>query len=458
MCFPPPARYYAPLLVLIFGLAATWFDYELNLANDLARNFDDVAAQAEATGHRLATLCEYRFANDETQRAAEDLAAWADEPWLTFATLVDPSGIVIADSENQLQGREASETLLAPAMVIARDPGADETQRADEARVFGAYPVAMGVRGTGWMLVGFDRADAAAQARTDARRQLRWVASAIALLCFCLWAALHFGFTLRLERLARAVRDFGEGRASRIDAIPGGDEVRNLSVAFSEMSVRLEERDAERLRLEREILESSERERRRIGTDLHDGVGQQLTAASLATNGLVVALTPTAPQLAAQAENLGRQLRETMAEVRALSHGLAPVALEDDALRYALKRLCEATALSSGLRCIFECEEPMRPVDAETAGHLFRIAQEAVTNALKHAAPAEIRVGFEQQSGVLMLEVEDDGDGISDDAPPTRGIGLRAMRHRAQLIGGALEIGSPPAGGTRIRCRVKLPA
>ena len=345
MRFPPPARYYVPLLVLVFGLAATLLDYELNLASDLARNFEDVAAQAEATGLRLARSSEGLLARGGGVGAlANELAAWQDEPWLTLAALVDGHGRVLADSANRWVGQSARTTPLAPAIALVahhRGDGLARLQKAHEARVFGAYQVALASDTAGWALVVFDRADAVAQARADARRQLRWSAMAIALLCFALWAALHFGFAARLARLARMLRDFGEGRAVQLAPLPGGDEVHELATAFAAMATRLEEREIERRRLEREAFEISERERRRIGQELHDGLGQRLTAASLATSGLLAFLESSAPALVPQAENISRQLRETIAEVRALSHGLAPVGVEADGLEHALRALAE---------------------------------------------------------------------------------------------------------------------
>jgi signal transduction histidine kinase len=250
------------------------------------------------------------------------------------------------------------------------------------------------------------------------------------------------------------VRDFGEGRADRVEAVSGGDEVQELSVAFATMAARLREREAERVRLEREVFETTERERRRIGRDLHDSLGQQLTAASLATNGLVIALESAAPALVPQAANLGQQLRESIAQVRVLSHGLSPVALEEEGLMHSLHELAEATARSTGVRCTFECPQPVRVPDVALAGHLYRIAQEAVNNALKHAAPHEIRIGLGPHEDRLMLEVEDDGEGLPETQAAGGGIGLRVMRHRALLIGGIFEIGSSPAGGTRLACIV----
>jgi signal transduction histidine kinase len=454
MRFPPPVRFYAPLLVLVFGLATTFLEYELNLTNDLARSLKDVEAQATVTGERLTKWGARQVEQGDPVSLAEDFPAWVHQPWLKEAALVDANGVLIDDSAKQWTGHMARETPLAPAMDLAAKTGRRQSQSADGAMLFGAYPFPMGSRGTGWALIIFDRADAVAQAHADAIQQLRVAAAGITLVCICLWAALHFGFAARLARLSQAVRDFGEGRADRVEAVSGGDEVQELSAAFATMAARLGEREAERLRLEREVLETTERERQRIGQDLHDSLGQQLTAASLAINGLITTLESAAPALAPQAENLAWQLRKSIAEVRVLSHGLAPVPLEDDGLMHALHELAEATSRSTGVRCAFECPQPVRVPDSTLAGHLYRIAQEAVNNALKHAAPREIRIGLERHAERLVLEVDDDGEGLANTPVPGDGIGHRVMRHRALLIGGTFEIGSSPAGGTRMACNI----
>ena len=215
--------------------------------------------------------------------------------------------------------------------------------------------------------------------------------------------------------------------------------------------------NAELRAMEREILNVTERERRRIGQDLHDSLGQQLTAASLSANALILALESAHPALVPQAENLGRQLREAIAEARTLSHGLSPVSLQDEGLMHALHALADATNRNGGVRCVFECPAPVRVPDAELAGQLYRIAQEAVNNALKHASPGEIRIGLERKSDSVILEVDDDGPGLPSPIPPSSGIGMRVMRHRAQMIGSTLGTDSPPAGGTRISCSVSSP-
>ncbi len=458
MRFPPPIRITAPLLALVFGLLATFFDFRLNIALDLARHLNEVRERADSSGLRLAAVSERLLASGARDVLQSEVEAIPDVPEEKVVGVVDGEGRIVADSTGALRGQLASATLLAPAAALinpARQPAVQHGENG--VAVFSAHPFRLGKNGTGWALLLFDRGEAIAAAEDDAHTQLAWMASAMALLSFVLWAVLHFGFAERLARLARSVEAFGEG--TRVpEILPGGDEVAALSEKFAATAARLRERETQQLRLEREILEISESERRRIGHDVHDSLGQRLTAASLATNALVGALKKDVPALAERGEEIGRQLRDAITETRALSHGLAPVALVADGLMTALGLLAENTSRGSGVRCIFECEKPVQVADPEVAGHLYRIAQEAVNNALKHAAPSEIRIGLERRVGALHLEVEDDGPGFEETARSADGIGLRVMRYRARLIDGVLEIGSAPAGGARISCWVNLPA
>ncbi|MEO8438645.1 MAG: sensor histidine kinase [Spartobacteria bacterium] len=459
MRFPPPIRITAPLLALVFGLLATFFDYRLNLNLDLARHLNEVRARADSKSRHLADISERLLASGDRDVLQSEVEAIPDLPEEELVGVMDDRGRLIAESSHSLRGRLAAETLFAPAAALTHSTNPPTAQPAENgAAVLSAHPFRLGDGGQGWVLFVFDRADAIADAQDDARTQLLWMASAMALLSFVLWAVLHFGFAQRLVRLAHSMETFGKEGAKAPDVIPGGDEVATLSAKFADMAEHLRDRESEQLRLEREVLEISESERRRIGHEVHDSLGQRLTAASLSTNALVSALKTDAPALTHRGEDIGQQLREAIAETRTLSHGLAPVALGADGLNTALSMLAESTNRGSGVRCIFECEKPVRIEYPELAVHLYRIAQEAVNNALKHAAPSEIRLGLECRDGAILLEVEDDGEGFEESAAPNDGIGLRVMRYRARLIGGLLEIGSAPAGGTRITCLVQMPA
>ncbi|HSI14185.1 MAG TPA: sensor histidine kinase [Chthoniobacter sp.] len=228
-----------------------------------------------------------------------------------------------------------------------------------------------------------------------------------------------------------------------------------LEARVARRTADLAEAYAELKTMERELMAITERERHRIGEDLHDSLGQKLTAASLTANALV--LEAATPELTTLAEGLGRQLREAIAETRALSHGLAPVSPQADGLMHALRALAGSTAHSVGVRCVFECPTPVPLKNPAVAIQLYRIAQEAVTNAIKHATAGEIRIGLERAGETVTMEVEDDGVGLPENESPATGIGLRVMRHRAQIIGGALEIGASPAGGTRVSCHTQCP-
>src|SRR5688572_11448721 len=152
------------------------------------------------------------------------------------------------------------------------------------------------------------------------------------------------------------------------------------------------EHGAERKRLEREIMEISEREQRRFGHDLHDGLGQRLTGLEMLSHALAEDLKAHAPALYPQANRLNRELRETVTQARLISHSLAPVPLEGDGLMRGLSELAASTSRIPGVKCRFRCDPPVCIQDVTTATHLYRIAQEAVNNALKHGRAKTIDI------------------------------------------------------------------
>ena len=454
--FPPPLRFFIPISLLVAGLIASWMDYELNLANDLERHLDEAVKQAGTTGTRLAAQVA-RHLNGGGKELLEDVAAWKDEPGLKFAALVDGQGIVRGSVLNKWDGLPASGTPLATAWTTAgssASPTLEPTRGADGNMILSA---AFPVRGsTSQLLAVFDLTQSAHLAHEDAQRQLVWSAQLRVFFSLCVWAALHFGVAVRLGRLARQVRDFGEGRVTGIATLGGADELHDLALDFAAMGQRLAERERERDALEREVIETVENERRRIGHELHDGIGQHLTAALMAMNGMSNELKRVDPVYADKMLQLSGDMRDTITEVRSLSHGLSPVPLWEHGLEDALRSLAEITTRNAGVCCVFECPERVPAIYEATAGHLYRIAQEAVNNALKHAEAGEIRIGLEKREKNLVMEVDDDGCGLPDTMPKDGGIGLRVMQHRARMIGGKIELGPAPAGGTRIAIAVPI--
>lgn len=216
----------------------------------------------------------------------------------------------------------------------------------------------------------------------------------------------------------------------------------------------------ERRRLESELLEVTDREQRRIGHDLHDGLGQQLTALEMKCFLLLEDLAGNDLQtrrkrLQTQARQLSEALRECIAVTRSLARGLAPVDLKADGLMGALKQLAHRAGVPGKIECRFLCRVPVTLDNSRTATHLYRIAQEAVNNALKHARPRCIQINLSRADGTLCLQIKDDGFGLTKGKKKS-GMGLEIMRHRAHVIGALLEIGSKPGRGVIVTCTLPL--
>jgi signal transduction histidine kinase len=206
---------------------------------------------------------------------------------------------------------------------------------------------------------------------------------------------------------------------------------------------------ARREQLERELLAAADRERERIGRDLHDGLGQHLAAAA----GVSLSLEENA-----EARKITQLINQAIADTRLLARGLYPAALEIGGLSIALEQLCSAVKPAFGIECRFVCSFSVVTPDRSAAEHLFRIAQEAVTNAVKHASPQCVVVGLTAVDDSVTLIVKDDGRGMAKQPPAKRGMGLHIMMYRAKLIGGQLDIESEPGSGTLVTCVAPLRA
>lgn len=217
----------------------------------------------------------------------------------------------------------------------------------------------------------------------------------------------------------------------------------------------------ERRTLEREILDISERERVRIGHDLHDGLGQELSGTAMLSIALAQRLTdadsappsPAAVAAAADAEQIADLIHESIRHTRELARGLCPLDMDEEGLPAAIRQLADRIARLPGVRC--ECQLPARVgVDSAVALHLHRIAQEAINNAVRHGKASLVTIRLFEEAGQLTLIVADDGIGIPDPAPPGNGLGLRLMRYRAKMIGGSVQISRNSPRGTVVTCRV----
>jgi signal transduction histidine kinase len=215
----------------------------------------------------------------------------------------------------------------------------------------------------------------------------------------------------------------------------------------------LQEEILERMRLEKEMTEVTERERRRLGHDLHDSVCQHLTGTALAAQVLRAKLVTKLSEDAADAGKLVGLIEEGIDLTRSLARGLFSPDLERGGLAVALEGLAHNTQERTGITCEFHYNEESRLefCDAAVLTQFYRIAQEAVANAVKHADPERIVIELDGADGEMRLNIFDDGAGLGE-ASETNGLGLKMMRHGADLIGANFSASRREPAGTIISC------
>jgi PAS domain S-box-containing protein len=203
-------------------------------------------------------------------------------------------------------------------------------------------------------------------------------------------------------------------------------------------------------RLEREAVSAAEQERGRIARDLHDGLGQQLGGALFLSSLLQRDLNERNAPEAARAAEIHQLIEHALADARTISRGLYPVPPEPDGLMTALQNLADRVTRDCGIDCRFDADSPVLLDDPAAASHWYRLAQEAVSNAVKYSGSPRIDIRLDAGPHQFELVVRDYGKGLPADSQP--GLGTQTMRHRAQELGGRLTVESAPDGGVEVRC------
>lgn len=208
----------------------------------------------------------------------------------------------------------------------------------------------------------------------------------------------------------------------------------------------------ERKRMEKEILEISNREQQRIGHDLHDGVCQQLAGIAYRVDILADQLQEKSVSEASEAARIGNLVNDAITQTRSVARGLFPVHLEESGLILALEDLAANATNLFKIKCDLVYEEPAPELEDGAAAHLYYIAQEAVLNAVKHGKATHVNVSLKPADGHYELIILDDGTGFQSTNGHAQGMGIRIMNYRAKTIGAILDLKSKPGGGTRVTC------
>ncbi len=214
----------------------------------------------------------------------------------------------------------------------------------------------------------------------------------------------------------------------------------------------------EQRHLEREILEISGREQQRIGRELHDGLGSHLTGLALLCQSLVRRLDKGMPIKKEEMAEVAHLAQDGSQQARLLARGLNPVKLTDQGLQAALQELAMTMQKLSGIPCHYESDADMPTQSSETTLHLYRIVQEAVANALKHAHAQHIWIHLTHTENKITVTVRDDGTGLPETLDVATGIGRHVMEYRARIIGASFRLQNAPGGGTIVTCTLPLDA
>lgn len=235
----------------------------------------------------------------------------------------------------------------------------------------------------------------------------------------------------------------------------------NLRSLLNELEDRVRERTkalrreiAERERLDREIATVADRERRRLGQELHDSLCQHLTGTALTAQSLRDKLALRFAPEVGEADRVIDYIEQGIDLSRDLARGFFAPELDAEGLTFALRSLAENMSERFQVPCTFSGEESVRVADSTVATQLYRIAQEAVMNAIKHASPGKVQVRLTKSEDGVMLRVDDDGVGFPERLPEPQGLGLRLMSHGAGLLGANFKVARNPSGGTSVTCKV----
>lgn len=231
--------------------------------------------------------------------------------------------------------------------------------------------------------------------------------------------------------------------------------VRELDRRVDERTAALEREMAERRRLDQEIARVADRERHRLGQDLHDTLGQHLTGTALTAQALKEKLVARCAPEVPEVEKVVRYVEEGIDLTRKLARGFFSPDLDSEGLLMALQHLADNLRERFQIDCVVDGEESICIQDRTIANQFYRIAQETVTNSVKHGAAKRISIRLSMDGPDLCLTIVDDGVGFPDKPPQSEGLGLRLMRHSAALSGATFDVRRNGEHGTITTCRVK---
>jgi len=454
MRFPRSLKTVLSLLVLLLGLVLIFSDWWRNENLLTERTTARMEREARTAATRLAGIMQHCFRNGQPRVAELEMAYTTLLPDLVMGIVVDDRGIVRYSTRLQWQGREVDETPMGAVMDRPRtaNTNANGFVLMEDGRLLSVYPfyVGHGASELGFVALSYDIGQALLKSRSDAFWESVVRACQLAAACLILWLALDLLVTHRVDRLLGFVKGVREGR-NVPNPETGGDELGTIARAFDESVSKLRETEAR-------LLEASEEERRRVGRDIHDDVCQRIAAAQLKCGILSSVLGREGSNHAVMAVDVAKELQEAVKVTRGFARGLCPVRVGSEGLGVALQELAADMGRSFGIK--FEIENSIGEgmLVQRVENHVFRILQELMTNAAKHAKATRVTVRLFLVGPSMRLEVENDGRPFGSEAAVGDGLGLRFVDQRLRALGGELRYQDRPGdtSGTIAVCTVAL--
>jgi signal transduction histidine kinase len=442
------------LLVLVLGMLLICLDGFRNDRLLRHRTLARLEREAQTSGARLAGLMQHCFRNAQPRVAELELSYAALAHDFELALVLDSGGVVRFASQLQWRGLPFDECPLAPYVQpeLLAAAGSDGLAARHGGRMLALYPFSTSYETaeTGLVVLSYDATRALLRARGEALRESVGRACSFASVCLLLWLALDWLVTRRVDRLVDYAKSVREGLR-----VPNPerrmDEFGAIATTFEDSVERLRQTEAR-------LLDASESERRRIGRDIHDDVCQRIAAAQLKCGVLGRLLEREGLPHADTAGAISRELQEAVVLTRGFAHGLCPVRIGTEGLTAALADLGMTLGRSFGVDCEVSADLGGIELPPLVETHVFRIVQELMVNAAKHAEPSRINATVSLRGDSLEIVVENDGRSFESQSGGP-GLGLRFVEQRVRAIDGRLQFLSPAqgVGGTRAVCLARLP-
>lgn len=444
------------LLVLLLGLLLILANQQQNEKLFRERGMARIEREANMTGARLAGMMQH-FLRRGNPRAAElEMSYAAVSNDLTKGLVCDDQDEVQFATRLEWRGMHLADTPLAGAAELVAESRrlGDGLTKWDEAgkSLFVVFPffASYAPQDLGVVVLVYDSSHALATARDVARHESLVQGCVLAAVCLIFCVALDWLLRRRVEAALAYSRSVIVGMALP-ESLRGGDELAEIVLGFAEAVAKVHHTEAL-------LLDATEAERLRIGRDIHDDVCQRLAAAQLKIGMLHSDLTEEQSAHAAFAAEIAAELRDAAATTRGFARGLVPVLMEREGLGAALQNLADQVARSFGVRCEMSCELGACTLAEWVQTHVFRITQELMVNACKHAQPTWVKGTLSAAEGVLRLQVENDGLTFTREQTHEGGLGLSFLRLRVSALGGHLTFQprDDGAGGTLVLCATPL--